>query len=538
MSKLPKIGSTIDLACAQMDSWYWAYTRGIELVPGPFSVTNHQFQVRPMSVRPPIKVVRKARQFTFTESEVLDVLHGMIHGVYPVGVYYLFPSKDKVGDFSRTRFNPLIAKNPKIIGSYVKDTDSIGLKRIGNAFLYFKSGRLAQEIRGDMKTSASLKGDPCDHAVFDEYDEMIPCEDVDSYVDSAMSHSPVKTKHYLANPTLPDYGISSKFEQSSQEYWMIQCEACNAWTCMDDEDLSADELFSKRIVELSPDNVIRACSKCGKPVDPRNGEWVAKKPHITETLGFTIGHPSAPWIDPKALLYQWRETKDKANFIRLRLGRPYIEAENRLTISEVLACCGWDPLIPSDKGPCSMGIDQGGTDQDLFHIVIGKKHPVKAGKIIHLGVYKGWEELDRLMGLFRVSRCVIDGLPNQEAARKFAYRFPGKVYLSYFNENQKGAYKWNEGEYTVTSNRTEALDESHNEIMGKRVLLPQKCDIVEKVFAPHCSAIAKKLEEDEVTGSKKYVYIRLNKKDHFRFAFNYESMARNGEPAWLLPELR
>lgn len=37
--------------------------------------------------------------------------------------------------------------------------------------------------------------------------------------------------------------------------------------------------------------------------------------------------------------------------------------------------------------------------------------------------------------------------------------------------------------------------------------------------------VAKKLEEDEETGSKEYTYIKLGV-DHFRHAFNYEVMAR------------
>jgi hypothetical protein len=45
-------------------------------------------------------------------------------------------------------------------------------------------------------------------------------------------------------------------------------------------------------------------------------------------------------------------------------------------------------------------------------------------------------------------------------------------------------------------------------------------------FAEHCSNTAKKLEEDEQTGSKRYVYVKLGP-DHFRHAFNYEAMARH-----------
>ena len=48
-------------------------------------------------------------------------------------------------------------------------------------------------------------------------------------------------------------------------------------------------------------------------------------------------------------------------------------------------------------------------------------------------------------------------------------------------------------------------------------------------FALHLHNVAKKLEEDEETGSKRYVYVKLGA-DHFRHAFNYEVMARQSSP--------
>lgn len=505
-----------------LDPWYWAWSNGLRLGSGPFEVAGHEFQVRPMSVRPRIKVVRKARQFTFTESEVIGTLHGMIHRNYSVGVYYLFPNKDKVADFSRVRFKSLIKLNPSLIGAHVRDTDSVTLKQIGDAFLYFKSGRLAQDIHG-MKTSASLKGDPIDHAVYDELDEMYPCEDVDSYVDSGMSHSKVGTKHYLANPTFPDYGISAKFDMSDQEYWHLKCPACNAWTCMDDAD-DDDPLI--HFHERKDGTAFRACHKCGKEVSPRIGEWVAKRPSITDVLGFTIGHPSANWIDPTSLLQEWRTTKDRANFIRLKFGRGYIEAENRLSVEQVLELCGDHGIASSDMGPCSMGVDQG----KGLHVVIGNPD----GAILHINEYRDWEELDPLMTMFHVQRCVVDALPETRNARSFSGRFPGKVFLNYYNEHQKGSYAWNERDMIVSSNRTESLDSSHAQVRDKVICLPRQSDIV-RTFAAHMHNVAKKLEEDEETGSKRYVYVKLGT-DHYRHAFNYECMARQNMPDLLFPE--
>jgi hypothetical protein len=98
------------------------------------------------------------------------------------------------------------------------------------------------------------------------------------------------------------------------------------------------------------------------------------------------------------------------------------------------------------------------------------------------------------------------------------------VFLSYYSIHQKGSYAWNEKQLTVTSNRTESLDASHLEVMNGQVVLPRESDIVRE-FTKHLHNVAKKLEENEETGSKRYVYVKLGA-DHFRHAFNYECMAR------------
>jgi hypothetical protein len=177
-----------------------------------------------------------------------------------------------------------------------------------------------------------------------------------------------------------------------------------------------------------------------------------------------------------------------------------------------------------------MGIDQG---KDL-HVVISKKHSQKAGKVIHLGIYKDWEELNRLMKNFNVIRCVVDALPETRNARALAERYKGRVFLSYYNEHQKGHYSWNERALIVQSNRTESLDASHREVTDQSISLPKKCEICTE-FAEHLHNVAKKLEEDEETGSKRYVYVKLGP-DHFRHAFNYNVMARQNAPSLLFPE--
>jgi len=156
--------------------------------------------------------------------------------------------------------------------------------------------------------------------------------------------------------------------------------------------------------------------------------------------------------------------------------------------------------------------------------VIGKRHPGKAGKIVHIGIYKNWQDLDPLMKRFNIIKCVCDALPNQHSARDFAERHRGKVFLCFYREHQKGRYAWNDRDLTISCNRTESLDASHSEILNAQVIFPRQGEMMDE-FANHCSGIAKRLETDETTGSKRYIYVKLGL-DHFRAAFNYETIAR------------
>ncbi len=225
---------------------------------------------------------------------------------------------------------------------------------------------------------------------------------------------------------------------------------------------------------------------------------------LWETSGYHYSQLFSHFVEPGDILHQFRTTDNLADFYNLKIGNAYVEAENRLTVQEVLALCGHDGIAGHDEGPCYMGVDQG---KDL-HVVIGKKHPQKAGKIIHVAAYKDWDELDRLMRNFNVTRCVVDALPETRNARAFAERFRGKVFLNYYNEHQKGHYAWNERELIVSCNRTESLDASHREIMDKAVIFTKQCGII-RDFANHLHNVAKRLEENEETGSKRYVYLKL-----------------------------
>jgi hypothetical protein len=477
----------------------WVQDAGIMLDGKPFTFERHEYLRVPYQDNHPNITEMKAAQMGLTSKAMLKVVYGARFGGYR-GILYLFPSKSDVTDFSKGRIDPLIDENPGTIGGWIRDTDAANIKRIWNAFLY---------LRG-MKSRVGLKSVPADLVIFDELDEA-PQNAVDMAMER-MSHSEYKETWKLSNPTLPDYGIDKAFQLTDQRYWLLKCEKCGEHTCLEDT-------FPECLLEANG-KVIRACSRCKSELNPAIGDWVAKRPSITGKRGYHYSQLFSQFVDPAEILHSYRTMTNRQDFFNLKIGIAYVEAENRLSIEEVLALCGNEGVLTHDTGPCSMGVDQG---NDL-HVVIGKRHYKKAGKIVHLGIYKDWEELDRLMKNFRVTRCVGDALPETRNARAFGERHKGRIFLNYYNEHQKGNYKWNEQDLTVQCNRTESLDASHNEIMNDQIVLPKECEIV-KVFAQHLHNVARKLEEDEETGSKRYVYVKLGP-DHFRHAYNYEAMAR------------
>ena len=478
----------------------------------PFTFYRHEYLREPYRDDHPFQIEMKSAQMGCTSRAMLRVIYTARYKGYR-GILYLFPSRSDVTDFSKGRIDPLIQDNPDIIGAWIKETDAANIKRIWNCFLY---------LRG-MKSRSALKSVPADFIIFDELDEA-PQTAVDLAMER-MSHSEYKEVLKLSNPTLPDFGIDAAFQQTDQRYWLLKCEKCGEYTCL-------EETFPDCLLEIDG-RVIRACSKCKSELHPAMGEWVAKKPSITDKRGYHYSQLFSQFVEPAEILHLYRTTTNMREFWNLKIGIPWVEAENRLSVQEVLSLCGSDGIVSQDPGPCFMGVDQG---KDL-HVVIGKKHLQKAGKIIHLGVYKDWEELDRLMKNFNILRCVVDALPETRNARAFAERHKSKVFLNFYREFQKGFYKWNEGDLTVVCNRTESLDASHNEIMAGQIILPRECEIV-KEFANHLHNVAKKLEEDEETGSKRYIYVKLGSTpDHFRHAFNYECMARQNCPNLLFAEL-
>ena len=509
---------------AEYDAAYWATLVQVQLQSGVFSVwPDHAYQLEPMTSHDRRICYMKATQGGFTELEILKSLHGMIHRRYPQGVLYLFPTTDDVGEFSKSRFGPLIAANKNSIGRFVKSggkgkgTDTASLKKIHNAFLYLRGARLSQSIEGGTtdKESSKLRSVPVDRVVFDELDLMD--EDAIAKALARMGHSKVKEEIYISNPTIPGRGIDKMFGQSDQRHWHRRC-GCGTWTC-------AEESFPDCVRVGDEGRGYIACSKCGKPVPvyagKGTGQWVAKRPEVKDLAGYRWSQLSSAFNDPADILKEFNDPANPnlADTYRLRLGLPYIPKEDQLTEGQVYDCCGNEPILQRHPGPCGMGVDLG---KSAVYVVIGIRVAKDRFEILRLArvPMDGWENtLHDLARAFNVRSEVDDIRPYEDTARKHQKAESHRILLCEYTENALTENSVDEDAGIVKSYRTGLCDSTHRLIAEKRLTLPRRCPEVE-IFVAQAAAMAKILETDKKSGVAKYRYTSSGD-DHYRHALGY-----------------
>jgi len=479
--------------------------RNIRLDGKPFRFEGHEYLRAIYDDTAAHVVISKAAQVGGTTFGLLRSIHAALNDL---SVIYFFPTRTDVLDFSKSRVTPMLQDNA-FLSERMSDTDTAGLKRIGDAFLYFRG----------MQSTVGMKSVPADMLVFDELDEATP--EAKSMALERISHSDYKRVIELSNPSLPDYGIDEQYQKSDQRHWTHKCPGCGQWVCLEKEFPQKLNQEIEFILRRDDSSYYYACPECSTELDPEAGEWVADFPE-REIHGYRISQLTSPKIDPGEILHEYQTTRFPDRFYNLKIGVPWADLERRLDIMSVLSLCTDQPMKEESKENCVMGVDTG----RVLHVVIVEQDPSgesKPHRIIHLGKYHDFAELDQLMERYEIGCCVIDGLPETHATRAFARRHEGWVFLNFFNENQRGDASWNRGSMTVAVNRTEALDASRDAIRKKKILLPRQVPVVEE-FARHMSADAKILEENPETGAMKYRYVRTGE-DHFSLAFTYAWMA-------------
>lgn len=476
----------------------------------PFSFKDRVYLIEPMTLSHPNVSCIKGTQGGFTLAlTIARMMYGMIHKEIPRGVVVLFPTDDKVGDFSQRRFGPFIDHNLGVIGPHIRRTNNVHTKRIGTANLMMVGGQLKHNIKGLDAESVALTSDPADVVVFEERDK-IPQYAIGK-ARGRLGASTLGWEWSLSNPTIPEYGIDLLWKAGDQRHWAVRCDACNEWTFPDVE-------FPNCLMREASGDVYLGCVKCRAHLNPRHGQWVAKHPgRSKDAISYWYSQlmSVSPACHPRTILAEYTNPPlgNLGDVIRLRLGRPYLDAKHGLTAADVLLCCGRDPAMLSSSIPTALGADVG----KVIHVVIGVRLTNDAYRILTCLTVDGWDELKRLAMAFNVEVSSIDNEPEIHKAREYQASGPGRIWLSDYVESVQPA-NYDEKTHVVKVNRTEILDTTHFYIVTPgRLILPAANSMVE-MFADQCAAMVKVVARDERTGDQSSTYLS-NGPDHFRHAF-------------------
>lgn len=337
---------------------------------------QRQLLQQPLDDQHPHKAMQKSRQCGASENEVREVLwFGDTHP-YTKQVY-VFPTFDQVADFSKTRIEEVMKDSPyvkqrmgidpvtgrKIQGEDI--VDNVRLRRIGNSFIFFRSGH----------TPKAGEGIDCDLVVFDEIDRMHP--NVMIAFNETLSSSAYGWRRDVSTPSLPGVGVNATFKDSDQMHWFMKCPHCGHWFTMIHD-------FPKGVIDLSVDTKGRpnhnlhlkydfvneydthmyVCVKCGEPVSDETrlkGIWRPLYPHRTSVRGYQISQLYCPWISATQLMKKKKDYALDQLFENYVIGRPYLGDNVMITKGDILRCVDTSIKSPYDfrRQDISIGTDWG-----------------------------------------------------------------------------------------------------------------------------------------------------------------------------------
>ena len=428
---------------------------------------------------------------------------------YNENVFYAMPAKEQIRDFVQGRVDPRIDDSLKL-QQLIQKTDNTGLKQVGLNFIYFRGSQNTRQIK---TVDAGL-------LILDEFDEMV--QQNISLMEKRLGDSDYKIVKKASTPTYFEFGIHQEYLESDQHEYFLRCSKCGVWQIPDWSKNISPAPTRDRSVPV-PEKVELVCSECGGQLDRTIGEWRAQQPGALKR-GYRISKLIFANTDLRALWVDFQTTRNLQDFYNSNLGLPFAASGGKLD-DQILNACRQEYKIDRLTN-CTMGVDVG----EVLNVRVSTKDSHRK-KAVFIGVVKDFEELDQLMKRFDVGCCVIDGLPETRESAKFANRFPGRVYLAYYqlkDHNRTFEFKPADGSNPakVNINRNRAMDETGNRFIERENIIPMDANTIPNYFdqlkAPQ------KVKITDENGNEEYRYVEGNKADHYFHAEVYDDIAGYG----------
>lgn len=529
-----------------------------------------------------VLVLMKCAQVGFTVMEMLATIYlGIKFGPATVGMF--LPDTNLADIKSSKRFMPVVRTIPSVHklmtmeaadGSGRKSGEgNVRVRQIGEAMFVFSwtTGR------------ATTESIPMDILSYDEVQEMT-LEQMEK-TQERLSASTIRFTLMGSTANWPDSDIHHWYKRGSQYRFHTECPTCSSKKPLDD-------YFPNCIKFDKESDLYRYVCPNGHWIeDTQRGEWIADNPDVDKPIDMSVPKKDrplrirsihfpqflSPTISAEEIITAFNTATDMKNFFNRKLGKPYLDPSQVPVTLEHLANCvlagkaagiSWKTRA---KGTY-MGIDQMGN----FNVhVIKERLPDGRQAVIHVEETYSEDPFERsaeLMDMFGVAVCVVEINPNYNDAKRFANRFPGRVFIcNSFGSVVEGMVHWGDAprldvsdrrtdenerdRYTLRMDQYKCMDVSMARFTSKVpfCLFPDPQELVQEVIDKgirqmaavlprafhHFTKTALVAEKDDETNQYKRRVVKIGIDPHFSYANMLCDVAwsrAHGTSTFILPD--
>lgn len=388
----------------------------------PIEFRDHAFLIDPYLDNTPRQVIMKCAQIGWSTLAILRSFHLAYYA--RANIIHTFPSRNMSKDFVVPKVNPLIAKN-KCLAELIGE-DTVTLKGVAGRYIYYRGSYEQTE-------AISISAHILINDEFDRSNQKVLKTYRSRLDDVARERPELGWEWQFSNPSIPGAGVSVWWELSDQKHWFVKCPKCKR------------EWYLKFPENINFETKMKVCAKCHRPLsreDLIKGRWVRK--YLNRKIsGYWISQMMVPWISAEKIIED--SGGDQDIFHNFTLGLPFISKDTSVSREAILKCLspGYNP-----QTNVAIGVDNGVQK----HYVVGNKYG-----IFKIGVTEDWEEIENMRNRYGAI-MVIDALPYPNTPRKMSDKYPGKVFLHYYQPDRKriGIIRWDE--QVVRSDRTKIID--------------------------------------------------------------------------------
>ena len=388
---------------------------------------------------------------------------------------YFAPLTSQVKEFSNERLGKLYeySQEEVVKREFIDkhDSQAVFMKTIKktNSTIYLKHCYgLGDNIRGI--TVNGIWGDEIQDIHIDALPVIKECQ-----AHALDAGARMRVTWYTGTPKTFSNTIQQKWDQSTQNEWIIKCPHCGKYQIMGIKNLRPTKFVCRKCeMQLPTDSII-------------NGFWVPLNPN-KKLQGFRISQLMVPWITPEDIWAKYADNYSLDKFHNEVLGRSYENASKPFTpvmLGKISA--NEKKMINRCEGefsnvPVYMGVDWGTGEKSYTVVSIYARNSDGKFQLLFIKRYAVGQELEPeyqiedicyMIQNYNVALAVVDWGFGYDRYKKLQDIFGvHRVVACYYSFNQKVRKKYDIDQARWIVNRTQVMQEYVTNIQKQEFLWP------------------------------------------------------------------